>query len=209
MFFFFVLCITIFAKSLPCVELTNLYTFRSNFLKLDVYYAALQKKTTDQVAAYEAMDFVGKYIGYNVMRNHQPDKLRDDSVDMMRYVNDISSAVFILITNGVFSTYVKRIESYKLNFHRLLRSAPTDIVVVLFVCPFFLSICPSRTTLPLKHSQRVSDIVLNLIGRCTVPWSRSLCKMAILDHFLRDPRNLRFAKIVRPRVCCYLNVLTT
>ena len=27
-----------------------------------MYYAALQKKTTDQVAAYEAMDFVGKYI---------------------------------------------------------------------------------------------------------------------------------------------------
>ena len=47
------------------VTFTDLYVYRSNFLKLDVYYAALQKKTTDQVAAYGIMNFVGKYSNNN------------------------------------------------------------------------------------------------------------------------------------------------
>ena len=41
-----------------CLFLISLY--RSNFLKLDVYYAALQRESIDQISAYGAMDFLGK-----------------------------------------------------------------------------------------------------------------------------------------------------
>ena len=35
-------------------------SYRSNFLKLDIYYAALQMELAEQVPAYDVMDVLGK-----------------------------------------------------------------------------------------------------------------------------------------------------
>ena len=40
-----------------------------------------------------------------------------------------------------------------------------------------------------SNSLRISAISLNLVGWCTVPWSRLLRKMAMLSQFLHVPRN--------------------
>ena len=65
---------------------------------------------------------------------------------------------------------------------------PTGIVVGHCVRP---AVCPSvrPERRSRSNSLRISLSAWNLVGWCTVPWSRSLFKMAMLGQFLHVPRN--------------------
>ena len=104
--------------------------------------------------------------------------------------------IVLLISNHLYLQTCVILYKICKNFYPRPQSAPTGIVVSHCICP---SICPSVC---LSIPNDVTALTLygfqvsawNLVGWCTVPWSRSLFKMAMLGQFLRIPRNFEISR---------------